>query len=370
MEQKKRSLLQRFQAMRWSHKTILVLGLLIFCSNLFVLLLVCQAATSSLREEAYEHLQEQLTVALSTVENATGDITDLMITLSTADLAEYAWADKDERDDLQTLNRTNAALRLLVRANSMVDYAALIRPDSPIYLYSGTLIPDNAIRQIFLDSYADAAMLSRSSVSSGLLLDCYPDPELNFYCPIYGQFPNTADEPCALLVVGLNTRRMHDAIAAKGELNLRILSADGIVLASGDRAEVGTAAERFADYRNGGQMTLGDSLLACRWAEPGDWIADGAVSQRVLFANVRRTALLISGVVILFTLLAIIMSAAFCNWFYAPISEIVAAMERVKDGHMDTRMRSYREEDFQQLSEGLNSMLQAIEQSIDAIQRQ
>lgn len=371
MEQKKRSLIQRFHSLRWSHKTIIILGLLIFCSNSLVLTLVCRAATGSLRQEAYEQLQGQLSIALSTVSSSMDDITGLMVNLSTGSLAKFSWADEKSGYDLQTLNGANEALRTLVRASNWVDYAALLRVDSTTYLYSGTVIADSEIRQILLHHYAEAKLLPNASVRFSLLSGCYPDPELNFYCPIYRQYSKTAGDPCVLLVVGVNTKRMHDAIAAEGELNLRILSADGSVLASGDRTEAGTAAERFGDYQNGsGLLRQGDALLAYQQAGNGRWMADGVISQRVLFSDVRRTAMLIAGVVIFFTLLAIAMSAAFCNRLYAPMRDLLSAMERVKGGDMDTRMRDYQEADFQQLSEGLNSMLVSINESIAEIQRQ
>ena len=374
MEQKRRSLTRWFQTLRLSHKTMIALGLLIFCSNFLVLLLVCQTASSSLRQKAYEQLQRQLTIALSTVSSSMSDITDLMVNLSAmTDVAEFVRADEEyDEHDLQTLNGANAALRILVRANNMVDYAALLRLDSTEYLYSGTVIADYHIRDIFLDNYAEAETLPNSSVSSHLLLDCYGDPELNFYYPIYERYSIPMGDPCALLVVGINAEKIVRYIAAEEEgLNLRILSASGRILASTDETEIGRQAEQFAVYSSAsGQISQGDDLLAYQRTAGGIWIADGTISQRLLFSDVQKTALLITVVVIFFTLLAIVMSAAFCNQFYTPMRELVSAMERVKMGDLDTRMQPYPEEDFQQLSEGLNNMLDAINQYIMEIQRQ
>lgn len=69
---------------------MIVLGLLIFCSNSLVLALVCRTATDSLRQKANEQLQGQLSIALSTVSSSMTDITGLMVNLSTDGLAKYA----------------------------------------------------------------------------------------------------------------------------------------------------------------------------------------------------------------------------------------------------------------------------------------
>lgn len=374
MEQKGRSLIERFQALRLSHKTMVAIGLLIFCSNLLVLLLVSRMATSSLRQKTYEQLQGQLTIALSTVSSAMDDITDLMINLSTtADVVGYVRADAEHDGySLQTLNGTNAMLRFLVRANNMVDYAALLRLDSTEYLYSGTVIASYHIHRVLLDNYAGATTLPYSSVSGNLLLDYYDSPEMNLYYPIYERYSIPMKEPRALLVVGINTDKMLRYIASEEEnLNLRILSAEGKVLASNNASEIGVEADRFEDYsENSGQISRGDNLLAYQRGANAVWVADGTISQQVLFSDVQRMALLIAFIIICFTLLAIAISSAFCNRFYTPMAEIVAAMERVRKGDLDTRMQPYPEKDFRQLSEGLNSMLDAINQYIQEIHRQ
>ena len=374
MEQKGRSLIQRFRALRLSHKTMVALGLLIFCSNLLVLVLVSRMATSSLRQKTYEQLQGQLTIALSTVSSTMEDITDLMINLSTTeDVVEYVRADGGHDEySLQTLNGTNAMLRFLVRANNMVDYAALLRLDSTEYLYNGTVVADYHIHRIFLENYSKATLLPHRSVSGNLLLDYYDSPELNLYYPIYKRYTIPMGEPRALLVVGVNTDKMLRYIASEEEnLNLRILSSEGTVLASNQVSEIGTRAERFGDYsEDSGQISRGDDLLAYQRGANAVWVADGTISQQVLFSDVQRTALLIAFIIIGFTLLAIVISSAFCNRFYTPMAEIVAAMEQVRKGDLDTRMQPYPEKDFRQLSEGLNSMLDAINLYIQEIHRQ
>lgn len=381
MEQKKRSpqkrsVLQWLRSLRLSHKIMASMGLLIFCSNLLIMLLVSRAATSSLIQKNYEQLQGQLTIALSTVTNSIDDVAELMVSITTtSDLANYvAEGSAGQAYSLETVNGTNEALRLLKRASNMVDYVAVIRMDSEEFLYVGTELKSDSLYQSLLDNYRERKMLFHSGISQNLLFDAFDVPELNLFCPIYAKYDLSGAEPEAVLVVGLNTESMMDYLSAGDEqLSVRILNGEGQVLVSNDLTEIGTVAECFADYQgSSGQLSRGDDLIAYQQLSDANnvvWVADGAISKTVLFSSMYRTERIICVVILLCTAMAIAAGIWLCRWFYGPIGALVQAMTRVSDGDLDTQMPLYEGQDLRQVSEIFNSMTISLKKLIASVQR-
>lgn len=376
MEQKRRNPIKRLKSLRISHKIMASMGLLIFCSNLLILLLVSRAATSSLTQKNYEQLQEQLTIALSTVTNSIDDVAKLMVSLTTtSDLSDYVeMSDAYQTDYLKVVNGTNETMRLLKRASTMVDYVALIRMDSTDYLYVGTEIQDINLRQKLLDNYGSSEKLFDSGISGNLLFDCFSVPEMNLFCPVYEKYSIWGAEPVAVLVVGLNTESMMRYLSSDNEqMNIRILNSQGQVIVSDDLSEVGTIAEYFDDYEGSrGELSSGDELIAYQRladAENVVWIADGSISKTVLFSGMYQTERMIAVVILLCTVLAIGLGVWLCNWFYGPIGALVKAMARVSAGDLDAQMPAYEGEDLRQVSEGFNSMTASLKGLIASVQR-
>ncbi len=371
MEQRKRGFFGRFRSLRLSHKTILSLGLLILCSNLLVLLLITHSSTRTLQQNAYEQLQGQLSIALSTVDRAVDDISDLMISLSTTqDMRTYAGlAGRD--CPLDTLNGVNESLRFLVRASNLVDFAALLQLSGTDYLYAGETIPEYEIRDDILSGYRQSETLPNSSIRTSLLLDCYPEQKLVLYIPVCITSRTLRDPPSAVLAVGIGAERMvHYLDSPDGNLNLRLLDTRGRVLASSNPEEIGTRESQFDSYAGTcGQLRSGENLLVYQRLSQGFLTADSTISRHVLFAEVYRTTRFIVLVILFFTLLALAVGAAFCKRFYAPMQDLTDAMERVEKGDLALRLPPWPEKDFRQLSRGLNRMLDSISFYIQEIKR-
>lgn len=380
MKHKKRSLIRWFGSLRMSHKIMMSVGLLFLCSNLIMLVLISRMASASLEEKACEQLQGQLTITLSAMGNSISDITDLMVSLSAgSDMADYVDQETEyERHFLQVVNGANESMRVLLHANNMVDYVALIRLKEPAFLYVGEpQRPDREdprfdIRQVFLDNYEDAECFLNSSIQYNVLRENYRVPELNLFYPVCRQYAHPGEDPAALLVVGINTNKMLRYMAEEDEdLHIRLLTSDGVVLASEHREQTGMKEEQFGQYQEQrGQFVRGDDLVVYQYSREGTWAADGWISQKVLFSDIRRMTLLLSMVIACGTLLTIGISAVCCRRFYAPMQEIELCMQRVAGGELDQKMRAYEEKDFRQLSIGFNHMTRSIQKLIEEVHHQ
>ncbi len=380
MKQKKRSLIRWFGSLRLSHKMMTSVGLLFFCSNLIMLILISRMASSSLEEKACEQLQGQLTITLSAMGSSISDITDLMISLTeSSDMLNYVDHEEAYKENyLEVVNGANESMRVLLRANNMVDYAALVSFDESAFLYVGEpQIPDREaprydIRQILLDNYEGAGRFLNSSIQYNVLRENYRAPELNLFYPVCRRYASPGERPAALLIVGINTEKMLHYVAAEDEnLHIRLLTADGVVLVSEHQEQTGIKEERFGQYAGmRGQFACGDDLVVYQYGQEGIWAADGLISQNVLFSDIRRMTVLLSLVIVLGTLLTIAISSVCCRHFYAPMQEIVHCMQQVAKGDLDWRMRFYEEKDFRQLSLGFNRMTESIRNLILETHRQ
>lgn len=373
MEQKKKSLMNQFRSLRLSYKLMTSVGLLIFCSNFLILLLVCQSTTDSLRQKTCEQVQGQLTISLSTVSSSVSDITKLMTTLSaTTNVEEFVDDGSNYQEHyLEIVNEANEAMRMLVSSNSIVDYAALLRMDGSECLYVGQSLTSARAQDILLENYQTSYLYIDSGIQAAILQNVYNSPQINYFCPLYQRYHAPGDEPAALLVVGVDLNRMQEYIKTDEEnLNLRLLARDGTILVSGKSGEIGTQAEWSARYTESqGELSIGGNLIAYQCADDNLWMADGSISQRVLFAGIRHSAMLMAVIILALTGLAIVICAFCCGWFYTPIQELVQAMSLVSEGDLDTTIRDYEGKDFQQLSDGFNQMLTAVRGLIASIQR-
>lgn len=376
----RRSLTRWFGSLRLSHKMMTSVGFLFFCSNLVILLLIGHMATSSLKQKACEQLQGQITITLSTMGGSISDITGLMVNLASAsDMADYIeQGAKYEAQYLDIVNGVNESMRILLRANAMVDYVALVLLDQEGFLYVGESqtpvreYPRYDIREVLLDNYQGARCFFNSSFQYNVLRENYRDPELNLFYPICRRYGSPGDAPVALLVAGINTEKMRHYVAAEdGNLHIRLLTADGMVLVSENPEQTGQMEEQFSRYREeAGQFARGDELVVYQYAPGGMWLADGTISQKVLFSGVRRMTVVMSMVIVFCTLLTIAVSTFFCNCFYAPMQEIVHRMQQMSKGNLNEKMRPYEEKDFRQLSDGFNKMTESIRNLIEEIHEQ
>lgn len=374
MEQKRRNPVQWFQSLYLSHKTMISVGLLIFCSNLLILILVSRAATGSLRQKTIQQLQSQLTVSLSTVSSTMDDLTELMLYLTkTSDVVDFTTRGPDyEENYLEIVNNTNEVMRFVKQASNIVDYVGLLRMDSDEFLYIGEIIPEYNIKEIFLDNFSDAQPFSDQGIRRNFLINCYSVTEMNLYCPIYEKYTISAEQPEAVLVVGINTEKLLQYVSVdESSLKIRMLTADGVVTASEENSEVGTQAAWAAQYgASNGELSINGELVVFQRSENGLWLADGAVAQSVLFSGIRQIAAVMSVVIFAFTALSIVFSTWLCKRFYEPMNEVLHAMERVQNGNLEVQMKPYLEKDFSQLSTGFNEMTSAIKSFISAIQHQ
>ncbi|MCI8584413.1 MAG: sensor histidine kinase [Lachnospiraceae bacterium] len=380
MKQKRRSLIHWFGTLRLSHKMMMAVGLLFFCSNLAVLFLISHVATAVLKQKACDQLQGQLSVTLSVMDSSFSDITDLMVQLALAsDLADYVDRGAEyESNHLKVVNGANESMRVLLRANNMIDYVALIRLDDPELLYQGEpqiqdkTNPEYNIRNIFLENYQGAEQLRNSSIQYNVQKEHYRLPELNLFYPVCRRYASLGEDPVALLVVGVNTEKMLRYVAAEDEnLHIRFLTADGVVLVSEEPEQIGIREEQFAQYQGRrGQFAQNDGLVVYQYSKDGLWAADGQISQKILFADIRRISWLLSLVILFATFLSIAVSAVCCGRFYAPMQEIIRRMQQVSEGKLDQKMGLYEEKDFRQLSRGFNHMTESIQNLIAEVHEQ
>ena len=381
MKQRKRSLIRWFKTLRLSHKMMMAVGLLFFCFNLAVLLLISHVATATLKQKACEQLQGQLSVTLSVIESYFGDITDLMINLALAsDLADYADHGTEEYEEnyLEVVNGANESMSILLRANNMIEYVAQLRLEDGKFLYHGEPQIQNGsaleydIRNVFLDNYEAAESFTDSSIRYNVLKEHYRVPELNLFYPVCRRYAAMGEDPVALLVVGINTEKMLRYVAAKNEnLHTRFLTDSGVVLVSEEPDQIGTREAQFMQYEGQkGQFVRGDGLVVYQYGKEGPWVADGRISQSVLFSDIRRTSWLLSLVILFATMLSIVVSAVCCGRFYAPMQEITRRMQQVSEGKLNQKMPFYEEKDFQQLSAGFNHMTESIRNLIAEIHQQ
>lgn len=374
MEQKRRNPIEWFQSLYLSHKMMISVGLLIFCSNLLILMLVSRSATGSLREKTTQQLQAQLTVSLSAVSSTIDDLTELMLSLSTtSDVVNFTTGgDEYQKNYLEIVNNTSELMRFVKRSSGIVDYVGLLRTDSDEFLYVGEIIPEYNFKEVFLSNFSKAQALSDQGILWNFLKNYYPVTEFNLYCPVYEKYAAPSEQPKVILVVGINTEKLLQYVSAEQEgLKIRVLTADGVVAASEKNSEVGTQAMWATQYgESSGELSLDGELVVFQRSESGVWLADGAVAKAVLFSGIRRMAGMMSIVIFGFTAIAIMLSVWLCSYFYEPMNEMLRSMERVENGNLEVQMKPYLQKDFSQLSTGFNAMTSAIKGFIAAIHRQ
>lgn len=363
-----------FKTWRLSQKMAAAVALLLLCSNLIVLCSVTAMAVRALKRESYEQLRGQLELALSAVAGGAEDMGKLMSNLAgTAAIQDFVSGGRLTPEAyLQSVNEIHESLQVLLRANNLVDYAALIPVGGGEYLYNGATLPCREVPQLLLENYAASEPFDSSGLRGALFQGVYFQAKWNLFCPVYERYSVSGEDPAAILVIGFDTGKMARYLATEREnFEIRLLTKEGTVLVSAREEEIGTRAPWFDQYgEKYGYLSTEEQLLTYCRDDGGFWVADGMIAQSVIYAGFAPTVLLIALVIVLCTGLAIAVSVFFCRRFYAPMREIVLHMREVTGGKLDTQMPAYAEEDFRELSEGFNTMTGSVQNLIAEVQRQ
>lgn len=350
-------------------KIMLSAGVLFFCSMLVILLYTCNSAAATLTQHTNEQLQNQLTMASSTVGNSLDDIMNLMITLSTTtDMEDYVtYYGTDEGKYLDSMNGTNEAMRVLLQANSIIDYAALIRLNDSGYLYCGEALVTRSARDVLLDNAEDATPFLDTRIRINLLTEYYKSPEINLFCNVYEKYSINGENPIAILVVGINTDHLSSYIAAQEiDINLHILTEDGMILCASDSELIGTEEPNFDQFmEESGTLELERQLISYQKSSETTLITCASLSRQQLVRDIQRTELVMAAVVVGSTLLAMTATAYLCKRYYEPMRDILFGMEQVTNGNLKTKLQPFQEQDFRQLSEGFNAMTGAISDLVE-----
>lgn len=372
LEQRKRNPLRWFKTARLSQKLALSLGLLIFCSNLIILTGIYSTADSSLKRMAYNQLQSQLSVSVSTISSTIEDIGSLMQTFAASSyVSNYVEGHStDPKETLTTLNNTTETLRLLSRTNNLITDVALLKVDNEYLLRVGEPCLCQNLYQILFDNYTLAETIPQTSLCSNLLFDCCLEPQLNLFCPIYKKY-SLEHHLTAIMVVGLDTSKMAQYLtSSQSTMDVQFLSPTGRALVASDSTQIGKTSEHLEEYTGvQGEINGSTDLTAYQWDKYNRWVATASISKSILFSDINRIVCMLSLLIIVCTLLAIFISAFVCRRFYAPMNQIVLRMNEVSIGNLSTKMPTYEEVDFYGVSEGFNRMTDAVQNLLSEVRR-
>lgn len=369
MEQKKRNPLHWFKSLKLSFKIMICVGVLIFCSNFAVLMILRTSAVRILHKNVSQQVEDQLTIALSAVSNTISDKASLMTAMTTQSyIADYmSIEDKSGVRYLSVTNNVHESIGMMVSTDTNVKFAALLPVNLKNVIYLGTEIKNPDIYSNLLENARDAESLQQTSVYINILEDTFAQPMLMLYCPVFEKY-TFGDDPCAYLAVGLDVKKLSEYVSANSDtLNIRIMNGKGRVLLSDTVEEVGTYVDLYQSISsNSGELEQEGTIIS--YKKLSDlWIAEGSMTQEDMYGEMNRQVRFITLIILIFTFLALLVMGYVCKLLYRPMEEMLQIMGKVTDGNLDVQMEKYEQKDFQEISVSFNAMTAALKEQMQTI---
>ncbi|MDO4491487.1 MAG: sensor histidine kinase [Lachnospiraceae bacterium] len=372
MTEQKKSRKQYFGTLRMSTKITLSGGVLIFCSNLLILFIVCLSAIYSLRGRVQEQGMNRLNLVDSTVSGIIADTGKLMLTISTTGgISSFVTDSTDSPSEtLKTMNSIHEKLHILVDSSSDVDYAALVRMDNKKPMYVGREIPGTEVYWKLLYNGIEVSDTFEDGISVNLLLDVYRDPEINLFCPVFEEY-SLNRQLVAFLVVGINASSLKEGNFQEDVFQkIRVIDEKGKILVSSDLKEIGSRAEQYQGLsEKTGRYEEGDTVVMYQSSGTRNLIFEGTMSKDQWYESILRTAAALSFVILLFTLISIVMIYSLSSYFYEPMEEMLSVMRKVGEGDLNHQMKQYEQSDFGQIAGTFNSMTDSLKGQMEMIRQ-
>lgn len=367
LEQKKIKPKHWFRKLRMSTKIMVSGAVMIFCSNLLILIVGCYASVHTLRNQMQEQMQSQINLTVSSVSGIINDIGRLMVTMSTAeDVSVFVSQGlQTPSQHLVNMNGANEKLRILKLSSSQIDYAALLRIDQKEPLYVGREIVNDKIYNRLLKDAEKSEIMFNNGYSMYLMQDIYRDSELNLFCPVFERY-SLVNKPSAYLVVGLNVSSLSNNLWEENEgKKIRVLDSRGKILLSKAAGEIGLTRSGYKDDSQPvGHYETSDSIVIYQRFLHSNLIVEGTLDKAPYLDAVTRTAGRLTLVIVLFTLFALVVIYSLCSYFYEPMEEMLVTMRSVGEGNLDKKMKTYEQLDFGQISETFNSMTDSLKEQM------
>jgi len=362
-----RKLINKLSQMEFNKKITIFFISAILITNTFVIFAIYQLAGKQITEKSSSLIQGQFET-----------ITDIMdITLKnfietsniiTADnkVKEFMINDKFTSQNYnKAINDTYSSIRYLLDSNSYIDYIALIKFNGPEVVYAGEIWTNSDFRNEILKDYNSAIETEYSNCKVNMVKKVfYPDQYvLNIYQPVNDKYDS--NKHTGFLVIGIgekNIKEFYSNLDKKLMVQAYLTDKDGIIISNQDKSLIGTKS-LYADVlkEKRGQQKIGDKMIVYEKLTNWDWYM---VEEVPMISLLQDTNAVIFVIIILVLGAGIFISLAcykLSKNLYKPMEALIRKMREVSMGNLEVRMdKEYKGNDFKQLANGFNIMIEEI----------
>lgn len=367
MYKRLRKLINKLSQMEFNQKITIFFISAILITNTFVIFAIYQLAGKQITEKSSSLIQGQFET-----------ITDIMdITLKnfietsniiTADnkVKEFMINDKFTSQNYnKAINDTYSSIRYLLDSNSYIDYIALIKFNGPEVVYAGEIWTNSDFRNEILKDYNSAIETEYSNCKVSMVKKVfYPDQYvLNIYQPVNDKYDS--NKQTGFLVIGIgekNIKEFYSNLDKKLMVQAYLTDKDGTIISNQDKSLIGTKS-LYTDVlkEKRGQQKIGDKMIVYEKLTNWDWYM---VEEVPMISLLQDTNAVIFVIIILVLGAGIFISLAcykLSKNLYKPMEALIRKMREVSMGNLEVRMdKEYKGNDFKQLANGFNIMIEEI----------
>lgn len=362
-----RKLINELSQMEFNKKITIFFIAAILVTNTFVIFAIYQLAGKQITEKSSGLVQGQFETITDIMDMTLQNFIETS-NIITADnkVKEFMMNNEYTSQNYnKNINDAYSSIRYLLNSNSYIDYIALIKFNSPTVVYAGEVWTNSDFRNEILEDYNNAIGTKYNNCKASMVKKVfYPDQYvLNIYQPVSDKYDHTKNT--GFLVIGIgekNIKEFYSNLDRKLMVQAYLTDKDGTIISNQDKSLIGIKSS-YKDVLNGkrGQEIIGDKMIVYEKLTNWDWYMVEEIPMISLLQDTNAVIFVIIIVVLGAGILISIACYKLSKNLYKPMDALIRKMKEVSKGNLEVRMdKEYKGNDFKQLANGFNIMIEEI----------
>ncbi|MDV4151034.1 histidine kinase [Clostridium sp. AL.422] len=266
-------------------------------------------------------------------------------------------------------------IRYILDSNGYIDYIGLIKLNGKGIVYVGEQWTNDSFREKIIEGF-------NKSISSNFY-NCYINIEknvfnedkhvLNIYQPVYEKY--IFNKYAGILVIGIgedHINEFYSNLDKELSVSTYLTYKNGNIISSEYKDLIGLNSQ-YKDIlkEDNGEKSVNNKVVIYKEIDDWDWYMVGEIPKEALLKDTNDVILIIILWVLITNLIIGIAFYKFSKKLYKPMDLIIKKMEEVSTGNLNARINEeWQGEDFKQLSNGFNIMIEEINMLMDRVKKE
>lgn len=266
-------------------------------------------------------------------------------------------------------------IRYILDSNGYIDYIGLIKLNGEGVVYVGEQWTNDTFREKIIEGYNKSIDSNFYNCKINIEKNVFNKDKyvLNIYQPVYEKY--IFNKYAGILVIGIGEDRINEFYSnLDKELSVStyLTYENGNIISSEYKDLIGLKSE-YKDFlkEDNGEKSINNKVVIYKEIDDWEWYMVGEIPKEALLKDTKDVILIIILWVLITNVIIGIIFYKFSKKLYKPMDLIIKKMEEVSTGDLNARIsEEWQGEDFRQLSNGFNIMIEKINMLMDRVKKE